>query len=90
LKNIYDLSNIKIIFSGSSKIKLETISYDFSRRVVIKYLPIFSYLEYLNIKHNINIKGFSLSELFKNYKELSFQYSKYYSKDVWKNEYLEY
>jgi hypothetical protein len=28
--------------------------------------------------------------LFKNYKELSFQYSKYYSKDVWKNEYLEY
>ena len=90
LKNIYDIGNINIVFSGSSKIQLEYLSYDLSRRVVIKKLPIFSYLEYLNIKHKQNVSWFSFDDLLKNYKQLSFEYSKYYSKDVWKNEYLEY
>ena len=90
LKNLYDISDIKIIFSGSSKISLEKTSYDLSRRVILKKLNIFSYLEYLNIKHKLNIEWFTFDELLENYQQLSFKYSKYFSKDIWKNDYLRY
>ena len=90
LKNLYDISDIKIIFSGSSKISLKKTSYDLSRRVILKKLDIFSYLEYLNIKHKLNIEWFTFDELLENYQQLSFKYSKYFSKDIWKNDYLRY
>jgi len=89
LKNIYDLWWIKIIFSGSSKIKIEQVSYDLSRRVIIKELPIFSYGEYIFMKYNQKL-AFSFIDLITDYKKLSFQINKYYSKDIDKETYLKY
>ncbi len=89
LKNLYDLGNIKIIFSGSSKIKIEKTWYDLSRRIFIQTLPIFSYWEFIQIKYGKQI-SFSFEELIKNHKQLSFEFSKYYTKDVDKETYLKY
>ncbi len=90
IKNLYDVSNVKIIFSGSSKIRLEKTSYDLSRRVVLKTLDMFSYLEYINIVHGLDLKGFSFEDLLHNYQQISREYFKYYEKDSWKEEYLKY
>jgi hypothetical protein len=46
IKNIYDILNVKIIFTGSSMIDLLKGSIDLSRRVLISKINIFTFLEY--------------------------------------------
>ena len=64
LKSIYDFLDIKVIFSGSSALKLTNAS--FARRYAMFHLPILSFREYLELKHQINLPHFSLNEIFKN------------------------
>lgn len=65
LKNIYDsFPKAKIIFSWSSSVDILKWSYDLSRRVLIYKLNILSFREYLEIKHNINIKKINLEDIF--------------------------
>ena len=74
LKTIYDfLPEVKIIFSGSSSIDLIKWNYDLSRRWKLFHLNKFSFLEYLEFKHNIVLEGFSFEELINNYELLSFE-----------------
>lgn len=69
LKNIYDMyPNLRIIFSGSSSIDLIKQKYDLSRRVILKYLPGFSFREFLEIKLDTSLPNFSLGEIIKNRK----------------------
>ncbi|WP_457564920.1 ATP-binding protein [Caminibacter sp.] len=62
LKNIYDFLDIKVIFSGSSAVKLTNAS--FARRYAMFHLPILSFREYLELKFNIKLPSFSLNEIF--------------------------
>lgn len=64
LKNIYDsFPDLKLIFSWSSSVDIIKWTYDLSRRVILYKLPILSFREYLNFKHNLNIKSYSLDEI---------------------------
>ncbi|MDQ7022075.1 MAG: AAA family ATPase [Candidatus Gracilibacteria bacterium] len=74
LKTIYDfLPDVKIIFSGSSSIDLIKGNYDLSRRGKIFNLNKFSFLEYLEFKHNIIFEGYAFEELINNYKLINFE-----------------
>ena len=73
LKTIYDfLPNVNIIFSGSSSIDLIKWNYDLSRRWKLFKLEKFSFWEYLNFKHHIDLWEFELEEIIENYKSISF------------------
>ena len=67
LKSIYDFLDIKILFSGSSAIKLTNPS--FTRRYSMYHLPILSFKEYLELSLNINkpFQSYSFEELTKNH-----------------------
>lgn len=74
LKTIYDfLPEIKIIFSWSSSIDLIKWHYDLSRRAKLFKLDKFSFLEYLEFKHNIILQWYSFEEIINNYELFSFE-----------------
>jgi len=77
LKNIYDILDVKIIFTWSSMINLIKWSIDLSRRVIISNINIFSFLEYEKSIWN-NMDSISLESIFNN----SFDISKEYSSNV--------
>jgi predicted AAA+ superfamily ATPase len=72
LKNIYDsIPNLKIVFSWSSSIDLKNWNYDLSRRAKLYYLNWFSFREFINYKHWLNIKKYSYEEIVKNHLQIS-------------------
>ena len=74
LKTIYDfLPDVKVIFSWSSSIDLIKWNYDLSRRWKLFHLEKFSFLEYLEFKHNIILTWYSFEELIENYELFSFE-----------------
>ncbi len=67
LKNIYDMLDLKVIFSGSSALKLDYAKGDLSRRVMMYEMQGLSFREYLEIKNDINLPVFGLDELLDNH-----------------------
>jgi len=63
LKLIYDMLDLKVIFSGSSAVKLEHSKADLSRRAVIYRVNGLSYREFLEIKLNRTFKSYTLEDI---------------------------
>ena len=64
LKNIYDnYSELKVIFSGSSILKIDQSKADLSRRAVIYYMPGFSLREYINLKTGSSFEPISFETI---------------------------
>lgn len=82
LKNIYDILDIKVIFSWSSMINILHWKYDLSRRVIDYNMPIFSFREFLNIYKWYDIKKFSLDDILNNHVSISKQHINIFSKTL--------
>jgi len=90
LKQIYDMLDLKVIFSGSSAIKLEHAKTDLSRRAVIYSINGLSYREFLEIKLGISLKHYSLEDILKQHMDIAYEVKKELKPlEHWK-EYLEY
>ncbi len=90
LKQIYDMLDIKVIFSGSSAIQLEHSKADLSRRAVMYRINGLSYREFLEIKLDIRLDAFTLNEILTNHLEISHNITKQLKPlESWK-EYLKY
>ena len=61
LKSVYDFLDVKVLFSGSSAIKITNPS--FTRRYAMFHLPILSFKEYLELELGKNFKSYSLEDL---------------------------
>ena len=90
LKNIYDMLGLKVIFSGSSALKIDHAKGDLSRRVMMYEMQGLSFREFLEIKNSIRLPTFELQELLDNHinisHELLIEFDLYHE---WKN-YLKY
>jgi predicted AAA+ superfamily ATPase len=64
LKTLYDLFNIKVIFTSSSATSILNAKSDLSRRVTLYNLNGFSFREYLEVKHKLSLKSYTLKEVF--------------------------
>jgi predicted AAA+ superfamily ATPase len=67
LKNIYDITNLQVLFSGSSALKIDNSKADLSRRAMMYEMSGLSFREFLNIKNNLNLKSYSFEEILKNH-----------------------
>jgi predicted AAA+ superfamily ATPase len=65
LKSIYDFLDIKVLFSGSSAIKLTNPS--FTRRYAMYHLPILSFKEYLELSLGKKFESYSLINILENH-----------------------
>ncbi len=72
LKQIYDMLDISVIFSGSSAIGLEHFKSDLSRRAVIYRINGLSFREFLEFKRDISLGSYSLEEILKNHPQIAF------------------
>ena len=63
LKTIYDIFDIKIIFTSSSATSILNAKSDLSRRVTLYNLYGFSFREYLEVKHNRKFNAYSMTEI---------------------------
>jgi len=90
LKQIYDMLDLKVIFSGSSAINLEHAKADLSRRAVMYRVNGLSYREFLEITMEIELPRYTLTEIVNNHLEIAQQLSsKFKPMEYWK-EYLMY
>jgi len=69
LKSVYDFIDIKVLFSGSSAIKLTNPS--FTRRFPMYHLPILSFKEYLELTLGINLYSYSFEDILNNHSNIS-------------------
>ena len=71
LKNIYDMLDLKVIFSGSSALKLDHAKGDLSRRVMMYEMQGLSFREFLEIKNGIVLPILELETLLSNHVNIS-------------------
>lgn len=72
IKNLYDeYPKMKIVYTGSSLLKIDYESGDLSRRQVIYHLPGLSFREYLFFENIIDIKAIELNELLTDHKAIA-------------------
>ena len=67
LKTIYDLFDIHVVFTGSSATSLLNAKSDLSRRVTLYNLYGFSFREFLELKHSIELEASTVEEIFENH-----------------------
>ncbi len=72
LKKIYDILDIKVLFSGSSALKIDNLKADLSRRAVIVNVRGLSFREFLEINDGINLPAFSLEDIIKNHTDIAY------------------
>ena len=90
LKKIYDMLDLKVIFSGSSAIKLDYSKGDLSRRAILYHMHGLSFREFCELKNGITLPSYGLDEIFKNHINISSQLlSKFKPYEYW-SEYLQY
>ena len=73
LKSIYDSFDLKVIFSGSSALQLETSKFDLSRRAILYRIQGMSFREFIEYETNIKFDTFKLSDLLNNHIQIAYE-----------------
>ncbi len=71
LKTIYDLFNLKVLFTGSSATSILNAKSDLSRRVTLYNLNGFSFREYLEVKHKVSLQSYPFEEILQRHEEIA-------------------
>lgn len=71
LKAIYDVFDLRVIFSGSSAIELEHAHADLSRRAVMHKLGVLSLREFCEMELGLSLPSFSLDDLLANHTQIA-------------------
>lgn len=73
LKNIYDMLNLKVIFSGSSALKLDHSKADLSRRAMMYDMKGLSFKEFIEMKTDTVLPLFTKEEILENHIEIAYE-----------------
>jgi predicted AAA+ superfamily ATPase len=71
IKLIYDMLDLKVVFSGSSILKMHKQDGDLSRRSLVYHLENMSFREYLYITDTIDLPTYTLEELLQSHEEIA-------------------
>jgi len=67
LKTIYDIFDIKVVFTSSSATSILNAKSDLSRRVTLYNLYGFSFKEYLEVKHSKKLNSYNFEDILKDH-----------------------
>ncbi len=73
LKKIYDILDLKVIFSGSSALKLDNAKADLSRRAVVHEVDGLSFREFIELSEGIELPYFTLEKILKNHVDIAYE-----------------
>lgn len=91
LKNIYDrYKKLKVIFTGSSVLHIQSGNADLSRRAVVYSMEGLSFREFLNIEANANFEKIAFEDLLKNHQTIAKKVIEQIKPLAWFDKYLKY
>lgn len=90
LKKIYDMLSLKVIFSGSSAIRLDHSKGDLSRRALLYHMRGLSFREFVELKKSIKLPTLSLEEIFDNHIGRAYELNALFKPFEFFQEYLKY
>ena len=73
LKKIYDLLNLRVIFSGSSALKLDYAKADLSRRAIIYEVEGLSFREFIELNKDIVLPKYTLEEIITSHQDIAYE-----------------
>jgi len=88
LKKIYDMLDIRVIFSGSSALKIDNAKADLSRRARIYDVYGMSFREFIELKKGITLPFFNLEEILNNHINISYELLQKFNLTILFREYL--
>jgi len=88
LKNIYDRLDLKVIFSGSSAIKLEHSKADLSRRATIYRVKNLSFREFLELRLDKKFNSFTIEDILQNHTQIAIDLTTSFKPFEYLGEYL--
>lgn len=90
LKKIYDILDLKVIFSGSSAIKLDHSKADLSRRVMLYHMRGLSFREFIELSKDIKLPKYTLEDIVKNHVDIAYELAELFKPFEYFEEYLKY
>ena len=73
LKKIYDMLDLKVIFSGSSALRLDHAKGDLSRRAIIYQMQGLSFREFIEIETGVSLPHFTLEDLLVHHEQRAYE-----------------
>lgn len=90
IKAMYDFTEIQVLFSGSSAMKIEHELGDLSRRALIYDMPVLSFREFLSFKNIAHFPRHSLEDILENHEDIAMEISEQIKPLALFQDYLEY
>ena len=90
IKAMYDFTDLQVLFSGSSAMKIEHELGDLSRRALIYDMPVLSFREFLALKNIAHFPSYSLAEILENHEDIAVEIGEKIKPLAYFQEYLEY
>ena len=90
IKAMYDFTDLQVLFSGSSAMKIEHELGDLSRRALVYDMPVLSFREFLALKNIAHFPTYTLEELLKNHENIAVEIGEQIKPLAYFQEYLEY
>jgi hypothetical protein len=72
LKKIYDILDLKVIFSGSSALKLDNAKADLSRRAVLYNVDGLSFREFIELSKDATLPSFDFGDIVNNHIDIAY------------------
>ena len=88
LKKIYDILDLKVIFSGSSALKLDNAKADLSRRSIIYTVDGLSFREFIELCKDIILPHFTLEDILSNHTDIAYELLEKFNLTLLFREYL--
>ena len=88
LKKIYDILDLKVIFSGSSALKLDNAKADLSRRAIVYQVDGLSFREFIELSKEITLPSFTLEEILENHVDIAYELLEKFNLTLLFREYL--
>ena len=73
LKKIYDILDLKVIFSGSSALSIDNAKADLSRRALLHHLHGLSFREFIELSKGIKLSSFTLEEILNGHIDIAYE-----------------
>ena len=88
LKKIYDILDLKVIFGGSSALRLDNAKADLSRRAIVYQVDGLSFREFIELSKDITLPSFTLEEILKNHIDIAYELLEKFNLTLLFREYL--
>jgi len=73
LKKIYDILDLKVIFSGSSALQIDHAKADLSRRAILYHVYGLSFREFIELSQGIELPSYPLDEILSKHVDIAYE-----------------